>query len=281
VAERSADHDFNAYTCIGRKCGAANCALLTTNVSIVPLTSEKRRLGKGCKVLIRIDSVYAIRLLSFYTPIMLSTSSLAALLCSFALLAAITTAYPLDLSSDYSASSLFSRASSGNTTSALSSCLSQSGAILSYSSSSSYAQLAKAENTNYNYRPDVIVQPSNAQQVSAIVKCVAKDQGKTKITPRSGGHSYTASCLTGNVVIDLSKLTNLSINDGAKTVSVGSGMTLGPLAKAIGDKGYALPHGTCPTVGVGGHSVGGGWGYTSRSWGWLLDRSEFSLELSE
>lgn len=40
---------------------AQRIVLFTTNVSIVPLTSEKGRLEKGCKVLIRIDSVYAIR----------------------------------------------------------------------------------------------------------------------------------------------------------------------------------------------------------------------------
>lgn len=129
-----------------------------------------------------------------------------------------------------------------------------------------------SQNANYNYQPNFVVQPANSGQVGSVVKCVAADQGKTKITTVSGGHSYSASSFSGNVILDLSRMTDLTIDDGAKKVTVDAGMTLGPMAKAIGAKGYALPHGTCPTVGVGGHSLGGGWGYASRSWGWLLDR---------
>lgn len=197
-------------------------------------------------------------------PAMLSSLALCLALCT-----TTSFAHPLDLSSDYSAN-LISRATA-NISSSLKTCLSKTGATLTYSGTSSYSTLAKAENSNYHYNPDVIAQPSNVQQVSSIVKCVGAKNGKTKITTRSGGHGYAASSLTGNVVIDLAKMTDLTISDSAKTVSVGAGMTLGPLAKTIGDKGYALPHGTCPTVGVGGHSVGGGYGFTSRSWGWLLD----------
>jgi hypothetical protein len=44
------------------------------------------------------------------------------------------------------------------------------------------------------------------------------------------------------------------------------------MALAIYDQGQrALPHGTCPGVGVGGHATHGGYGYASRKWGLALD----------
>lgn len=44
------------------------------------------------------------------------------------------------------------------------------------------------------------------------------------------------------------------------------------MAIAIYEQGKrALPHGTCPGVGVGGHATHGGYGYSSRKWGVTLD----------
>lgn len=44
------------------------------------------------------------------------------------------------------------------------------------------------------------------------------------------------------------------------------------MALAIYDQGRrALPHGTCPGVGIGGHATHGGYGYDSRLWGLALD----------
>jgi len=44
------------------------------------------------------------------------------------------------------------------------------------------------------------------------------------------------------------------------------------MALALYDQGQrALPHGTCPGVGIGGHATHGGYGYDSRKWGLTLD----------
>ncbi|UZJ56387.1 hypothetical protein CBS101457_005707 [Exobasidium rhododendri] len=179
-----------------------------------------------------------------------------------------STAHPLDYSSPYAASSrLLERA----TNSSLRPCLEISGVDLSFQGSASYANLSATENSLYSSSADVFALPLNATQVAAVIQCVAATDGQSKVTAKSGGHGYAAYSSDGNVVLDLSNMTDITIDDEAQTVTVGAGMTLGPLAKAIGAKGYALPHGTCPTVGVGGHSLGGGWGYSSRKWGWLMD----------
>lgn len=53
---------------------------------------------------------------------------------------------------------------------------------------------------------------------------------------------------------------------------VGGGVHLGTMAEAVYAQGKrAISHGLCPSVGLGGHSTHGGWGYTSRAWGLTLD----------
>lgn len=62
----------------------------------------------------------------------------------------------------------------------------------------------------------------------------------------------------------------MGIETGVATV--GGGVRLGNLALGIYAQGErALPHGTCPGVGIGGHATQGGYGHSSRLWGLTLD----------
>lgn len=153
-------------------------------------------------------------------------------------------------------------------------CLSQTSTNTVYPSSPDYNETAQSQNTNYHYNPAAIVLPKSTQKVAAAIKCVAAQQN-TKISTFGGGHGYAAYALGGSdgyVVIDSQDMQDLHIDEGAKTVRVGMGMRAGPLSKAIGAKGFLLPHGTCSSIGLVGHSLGGGWGFTSRNYGWTLDQ---------
>ncbi|EAU37555.1 predicted protein [Aspergillus terreus NIH2624] len=153
----------------------------------------------------------------------------------------------------------------------LQSCLNATGSSVSYPGSAAYDALNKPQNANYSPQPGAITTPASSEEVSAIVKCVAAEEGRIKLSPRGGGHSYAAYSFSGHVVIDSSNMRDVTFDDETRQVTVQFGQTLGPFAEAMGRKGYALPHGTCPGVGVAGHSLGGGYGYTSRKWGWLVD----------
>ncbi|KAF7593544.1 hypothetical protein BBP40_011272 [Aspergillus hancockii] len=155
--------------------------------------------------------------------------------------------------------------------SSLQTCLSKTRASVLYPGNQKYDALSKAQNSNYQPHPEVIVVPASAEEVAAVVRCVAAEKGNVKLSPRGGGHSYAAYSLSGQVVVDPSNMKSITFDDEKRQVTVQFGQTLGPLAKALGQKGYALPHGTCPGVGVAGHSLGGGWGFPSRKWGWLVD----------
>jgi FAD/FMN-containing dehydrogenase len=73
-------------------------------------------------------------------------------------------------------------------------------------------------------------------------------------------------------VVDLGNLTTFSYDKVAKTAIVGAGFRLGPLKLALWNAGkVTIPSGTCPSVGVGGHALGGGWGFVSRKFGIMAD----------
>lgn len=100
---------------------------------------------------------------------------------------------------------------------------------------------------------------------SAIQFCVRK---KVQFRIRSGGHSYEGFCVDNNVaVIDVSRLKKIKINYYDNTIEVGAGINNSELYEFLADKGYPFPGGTCPTVGVIGYALGGGWGYSCRLFG--------------
>ena len=73
------------------------------------------------------------------------------------------------------------------------------------------------------------------------------------------------------MVIDLENFQDISVDENG-VATIGAGVRLGNLALGIYNQSQrALPHGTCPGVGIGGHFTHGGYGYDSRKWGLALD----------
>lgn len=73
------------------------------------------------------------------------------------------------------------------------------------------------------------------------------------------------------MVIDLQQFQNITV-DKEGIAMVGGGVRLGNLALGLYNQSQrAVPHGTCPGVGIGGHMTHGGYGYDSRAWGLALD----------
>ena len=107
-----------------------------------------------------------------------------------------------------------------------------------------------------NVKPAAVVLPRTVKQVSDIVKAAAKN--KNKVVARSGGHSYVANGLGGSgnsaVSIDLRYINQISVDTTKETAVIGAGNRLGNVVQALGEVGRALPHGTCPYVGIGGHT---------------------------
>jgi FAD binding domain/Berberine and berberine like len=91
---------------------------------------------------------------------------------------------------------------------------------------------------------------------------------------RSGGHCLEGFSESESVVIDTRLMNTIDIDTANEAVTAGPGASLGSLYLAVGARGYVLSAGSCPTVGVAGHVLGGGYGYLSRQFGLLCDGLE-------
>lgn len=136
--------------------------------------------------------------------------------------------------------------------STLQDCLASKNVPIVFASSSQFAQLAQPYNLRLPYTPAVIVVPTTTQHISDAVTCAAKSG--VKVQARGGGHSYanySSGGQNGSMVINLENFQNISVTNGV--AQVGGGVRLGDMALGIYNQAKrALPHGTCPGVGVGG-----------------------------
>ncbi|CAO2207338.1 unnamed protein product [Urochloa humidicola] len=126
-------------------------------------------------------------------------------------------------------------------------------------------------------RPVAIVAATESAHVQATVVC-GRRHG-VRIRTRSGGHDYEglsySSINPGEhfVVLDIAGLRAIHVDASRSEAWVESGATIGELyyAAAAANKTFGFPAGICPTVGVGGHFSGGGFGALSRKYGLSAD----------
>ncbi len=116
-------------------------------------------------------------------------------------------------------------------------------------------------------KPLAVVQPLDAKDVAAVVNW-ARTHG-VHLAAKSGGHSYGGYSTTTGVVVDLSRLSGITVGGGRATI--GPGARLGNIYDRLNTRGVAIPAGSCPSVGIGGHVLGGGFGLASRAWGLACD----------
>lgn len=114
--------------------------------------------------------------------------------------------------------------------------------------------------------PIIIVYCSTKVDVSNAV-CWAK-RHCIPIRSRSGGHNYEGYS-NGNcvLVIDTSRLNDMKIDTDSNLLYVESGVTNEQVYNFVSSMGYPFPGGTCPSVGVSGYCLGGGWGLSCRKYG--------------
>ncbi|KAK9214276.1 hypothetical protein WN944_006264 [Citrus x changshan-huyou] len=146
---------------------------------------------------------------------------------------------------------------------------------------SSYSSVLESSIQNLVYsaptkpKPVFITTPFHVSEIQAIVKC-SKKYG-LQIRVRSGGHDHDALSSVSYVpfiIVDLINFSEVSVDAEEKTAWVQSGATVGQLNYRIAEKSQnllAFPVGTCPTVGVGGHLSGGGFGPLLRKYGTAAD----------
>jgi FAD/FMN-containing dehydrogenase len=88
---------------------------------------------------------------------------------------------------------------------------------------------------------------------------------------RSGGHCFEGFSQSTDVAIDTRLMKSVSFDERTNVLSVGAGATLGDIYRFVGPRGYGFPGGSCPTVGISGHTMGGGFGLIARDRGLACD----------
>ena len=135
-------------------------------------------------------------------------------------------------------------------------------------------------NHSFNKRtqiaPRVRVVAGSAKAVSTTMLWAANNGLRFAI--RSGGHSYEGFSQSQDLVIDVRGMTGIKLAADKKSVSIGSGSSLGSVYQALWPSNLAIPAGSCFPVGVAGHSLGGGFGLLGRSFGLACD-SVLSMEV--
>jgi hypothetical protein len=93
---------------------------------------------------------------------------------------------------------------------------------------------------------------------------------------RSGGHDYEGRSYVAEVpffILDMFHLRSIDVDIDNETAWIQTGAQLGEVYYTINKKSeiHGFPAGVCPTVGVGGHLSGGGYGNMMRKFGLSVD----------
>lgn len=120
--------------------------------------------------------------------------------------------------------------------------------------------------------PALIAQCETAEDVCRAVE-FARDNSLT-LAVRSGGHSQTGfSVCDGGLLIDLSPSKRITVDPRRRVVSGQTGLRAGEVDRATQTFGLATIFGQCPSVGIGGISTGGGFGWLTGKYGLTCDNT--------
>jgi hypothetical protein len=136
--------------------------------------------------------------------------------------------------------------------------------------SSAYDEARALLSARYDKHPAIVVQPSGAADVRHAVDFARENSLLTAV--KCGGHAAagTSSCDKG-LQIDLSQMRNARVDRAAKTARVAGGSLLGDLDHEAMANGLVTTAGTVSHTGVGGLTLGGGFGRLGRRFGLTID----------
>ena len=133
-----------------------------------------------------------------------------------------------------------------------------------------YDEARQVWNAMIQRRPALVARPTGTADVIAAVT-YAREQG-LPVAVRGGAHSAAGhgSCDDG-VVLDLSRMKGVHVDVARRTARAAGGVQWGEYDRETQAFGLHTPGGRITTTGVGGFTVGGGYGWTSPKFGLTCD----------
>jgi FAD/FMN-containing dehydrogenase len=133
-----------------------------------------------------------------------------------------------------------------------------------------YAAAKALYNPRLDIPPRAIAFCRSAQDIAAVLAFARAH--RWPVAARSGRHSFAGYGNCRGIVADVSPLRHVLYDPASRTVRVGAGANLRDVYEGLVLRhGVALPVGTCPTVGIAGLALGGGFGRMMRHAGLLCD----------
>lgn len=134
-----------------------------------------------------------------------------------------------------------------------------------------YDEARAVYNAMIDKHPVLVVRCADVADVIQGVN-FARQQGLA-IAVRGGGHNAAGlGTCDGGVVLDLGMMKSVDVDPRTRRVRVGGGATWGDVNHATQAFGLGVPAGVISTTGVGGLTLGGGFGYISRAHGLTIDK---------
>ncbi|WP_211323492.1 FAD-binding oxidoreductase [Prauserella marina] len=134
------------------------------------------------------------------------------------------------------------------------------------------ALVTRAYNSRFSSQPEKVYMVGSADQIVRVVNEAVRN--RKRVVVRSGGHCFENSVDNPDVkiILDISEMKSVYFDPERRAFAVEAGATLGQVYRTLFlGWGVTIPGGTCPSVGTGGHVVGGGYGALSHLYGSVVD----------
>ena len=133
-----------------------------------------------------------------------------------------------------------------------------------------YDIVRKVWNGAIDHRPAIIAQCRTAGDVASAL-AHARAEG-LEVSVRGGAHNFGGNAVwTDALTVDLSAMTAVAVDPSTRVVRCQGGVLLSGLDAATQEHGLAVPSGTVSHTGVGGLTLGGGFGWLTHDHGLSID----------